>query len=48
MWLTLGTNCPIYAFIYIYIYKLIFDFPGGSNGEAFIYNAGYLGLIPVL
>ena len=29
----------------IFIY-LFFDFPGGSDGKASVYNAGDLGLIP--
>ena len=38
----------IYIYIYIYIFVFQKDFPGGSDGKAFVYNAGDLGSIPGL
>ena len=30
----------------MFVYDYTSDFPGGSDGKAFVYNAGDLGLIP--
>ena len=42
--LDLWSPCDSYIHTYIHIY--IYDFPGGSDGKASVYNAGDLGSVP--